>query len=161
MVKILINILAAILLALIQITLMPYLNFWGFFPNLVLLVGINLVLLGFLNQAVIYVAIAGIFLDIFNHSFGLSALAGLAIIFALQFLLTKFITEPNELVIFATCALGIFFYALIIILFSHQALHWKIFLDVLIEAIAGLIIYKIYQTKFIKNLLLKNQESLK
>lgn len=100
MIKLFLTFLFIFLVCVMQVTIIPNLNFWGVFGNLVLLIVIVLTLFNFYHQAFIWVLVGGILLDIFsNFSLGNFTISLLIIFLALFFIRQKVLGEPTLFII--------------------------------------------------------------
>ena len=98
--KILIFVLTILVLALIQVTVLPHLSIYQGIPNLILLGSIILIFLEAEDWAYVFAAIGGITLDILSSNiFGIFTFGFLAITWGLIFLNRRIIESTNLLLI--------------------------------------------------------------
>lgn len=94
-IKLFLTILAIFLVCLIQVSIIPSLQIWGAFANLILVAVLLLTLFGYFEQGFLWALIGGIFLDILaSSSFGNFVVSLFAIYFILYFLRQKILGIP-------------------------------------------------------------------
>jgi len=142
MVRLFLKIFFIILAALFQFVLMPILNIKGFFPNLILIGAVVLMLLDFETDAFWLAGLGGLLLDLGGPIiFGFNTIFGLLIVFLMRFLVRRFFPQINFwltlIIIFLISAL----YAFLSILILKEQLSTSIFIVAFYGGILGIIFY--------------------
>lgn len=149
--KNIIKILGILLLVILQLSFFSKLEILGTLPNLIYLVSISLVLLGFFGDSLLVAVFGGLLLDLASPlRFGIYTLLIILTIFFLDRIVLKNIPGLNWLLIFLiylTTFLGL---NLVIFLIIETMPNWQIIIDAVVNSFWGIIIYLIL-IKFIKH----------
>ena len=121
---------------------MPHLSIMGFWPNLLFLVSLNLVLLGFDKEAFLVGGVGGISLDFFSSlPFGTFAAISLIAIIILKFLLNRFLNRLNLFSIFIILLAGGAIVQFLFILIFKNAPWISLPVAAFYSGLAGIAIY--------------------
>lgn len=138
--KNLINIVLIYIAVVLQISLMPAISFYQGMPNIILLVATSLAMINRREEALWWIILGGILLDIISAGyFGIYTLSFLAIYFMTYFLVKKIFTEPSIYL-----SIPIFFVCSIIVDIPWMVIdsQWQIMLaDAIYNTIVGCVIY--------------------
>jgi len=105
------QIIFVILIALLQITIMPFLSFYGVWPNLILILVVMLILNGFNEEGFIAAGVGGLVMEFASiYFFGFYSLVFVAVAVILYFLNSRFLNEPNFYLSLAILAIFVFVY---------------------------------------------------
>lgn len=144
------------ILAILQLTLTPYLGFGGAWPNLILLTALVLMFLDFEVEGLLVASVGGLIFDLASPLFfGLYSIIFIGLALITKLLLTKFFTEPNLAItgIFLGLAAGL--NDLLIMLLTRNFL-WSIALiNGIYSALIGLLIYRFFEHWFKKQPIIK------
>lgn len=151
MFKNILKIIVILILAILQITLLPFLSVKGVWPNLILLTAIVLIILDFDSEAFLLAILGGLILDLASPLFfGFNLLTILAITYLAKLAIQKFITEPNIFII----AILIFIIAIIqdlaIIMVTRNFILTTLLINGFYSAIAGVLLYQLLNHWFKK-----------
>lgn len=156
MIKNIIKILAIVIVALLQITLMPYLAINGIWPNLVLIAAILLLLFGYQKDAFYMAGIGGIILDLTGIlPMGLNTIFLISLVFLIKIIDQKYFPDVNALIVFITVFISSIISSLLIYLFLGQLPELIIFIDSLYGVFIAEIIYFLNYSKTDKMTLFK------
>lgn len=156
MIKLLLKIFFIILIAALQVTLMPHLAIFDVWPNIVLILAILLVFLDFIPDSYLLAGIGGLVLDLSGPlRMGTNIIILIALISALRFINTKYFPESNALIIFISIITSSLLYSLIELLLLHQGLNFNIFFEAFYAGLLAEIILFIFNFKHEKESLIK------
>lgn len=117
----------AIVLALLQITLLPALAVVGVWPNLVLILALILIFWHFEPEGFLVGGLGGLMLDLAGPlSFGLHTLFILGLLFLNRFFIRRYLTELNFLSMAALAAANDVFYHFVFNLFFKNISHFSL-----------------------------------
>jgi len=140
--KIFINVLLIVIAVILQITFMPKIAFLGAFPNLILLVALSLIFIKKIEEALLWIGLGGILLDLFSPvHFGVY-IVSLILIFAISYYLVNYVFSDFSLFL----AAAIFFISSIIfnIIFLLYTHYFNLYLlEAVYTTLLGCMIYGI------------------
>ena len=138
--KTFLNILLVIIVVILETTLVPKMAIFGAFPNLVMLVILSLIFINRTRDALWWVLIGGVLLDLFSPvRFGAYTLSFVAIFFLAYYLVNYVFSEPSVFL-----AAGIFFISSLILniiflmYFHYFGLY---FIEAIYSTFVGCIVY--------------------
>jgi rod shape-determining protein MreD len=144
MIKNILKILIIIAVAVIQVTLMPNLNIYGVWPNLLLILALLLIFFGAEPEAYLTASLGGLILDLASPlSFGFYTLTLVSLTVFIRFLVNKFLNEPNVPVIIVILSLSILFMSILESLVAHDFHVNLIFINLIYGLFMGLIFYRV------------------
>lgn len=115
MINTIIKILVIIFIVILQFTLMPLLAIKGVWPNLLLISIVVLMLIEYADDALLFACIAGMIVDLAGPlRYGINTIFLCSIYFMIKFLLKKYISEINILVLIILITLVTVLYSLYI-----------------------------------------------
>lgn len=156
MIQNILKILSIIILAILQITLMPHLGFQTIWPNLILLVALVLMFLDFEVESLLVAIVGGLILDLASPLFfGLHSVILIILILITKLLLTKFLTEPNAVIIGLFLVIASFFNESLVMLITRNFLWLPVLINGFYSAIIGLILYRFFEYWFKKQPIIK------
>lgn len=151
-----IKVLSIIVLAFLQVTLMPYFGFQNIWPNLILLFAIVLMFLDFEVEGFLVACVGGLILDLMSPLFfGVNSAILISFVIITKLLLTKFLTDPNIIIIGIFLGLVAFSNDLLIMLLVRNFIWLPVLANAFYSAILGLLIYRFFERWF------KNQPIIK
>lgn len=144
MIKNILKFLIIIAVAVIQITLMPNLNIYGVWPNLLLILALLLIFFGAEPEAYLTASLGGLILDLASPlAFGFYTLTMVSLTVFVKFLVNKFLNEPNVPVIITILSLSILFMSTLESLLAHNFILNLILINLLYGLFIGIIFYRV------------------
>jgi len=149
MIKNILKIGGIILLAILEITLMPNLGLKGLWPNLILVAALALILLDFGYEALLVASLGGLVLDFASPLFfGFNMLIIISFVLITKFLLTKYLAEPNILIVGIFIGFASIFNDVISMLVVRNFIFWPILLNACYSGLAGILFYRFFEQWF-------------
>lgn len=140
-----------IILAILQLTLMPYLGFQNAWPDLIMLTALALVILDFELEGLLVASVGGLILDLSGPMFfGLHSIILIGFVLIAKLLLTRFLTEPNMVVAGIFLGLASIFHDLLIMLLTRNFLWTTALINGFYSAVIGLLLYWLFERWFKK-----------
>ena len=123
MIQNILKIFAIVIVAIVQVTFMPYLGIHGAWPNLILLLALIFVILDLDLEAWLVAGVGGLVLDFASPLFfGLNALLLAGAVLLMKTLLIKFLTSPNLVITGLLLMLSALFYDALLMLVARNFL---------------------------------------
>lgn len=142
---------AILILAILQITLMPYFGIHGYWPNLVLLVALILVIADFEMESWLVASAGGLILDLASPLyFGFNTILLVGSVLIMKIVLIKFLTEPNVITASLLVGLGSIIADCLLALVTKNFLWTNILANGLYSAIISVLLYQLIEKWFKK-----------
>jgi rod shape-determining protein MreD len=143
------NLLIIFFLGVIQITLMPYFDIMGLWPNLIFLLAITFILIGAEQEAYLTASFGGLILDFVSPIFfGFNVLILVTLVALTQLLTKKFLSEVDVLMAGLVYIVATFIFNLIFSLIGHQFGWPALFIDIIYSLIVGSVMFYIVNNWF-------------
>jgi hypothetical protein len=142
MVKTLFKIILILLLVICQVTLIPHLQIFGAWPNLILILALVLTVAGLNENALLVASLGGLFLDLASPLiFGFYTLVLIIFTLSTSFLVKKFFAGFSPMILSAIVATGTLFYDLIFLLVSRQFSLLTLFVSIIYSVVVSQILF--------------------
>ena len=142
-VKTILKFLAIILLAIVQLTLLPLFAIHGVWPNLILILSLVLVLFNDDTDAFLTASLGGLILDLGSPLFfGFNIILNILLVFLIRFMLKKFLTETTFFVFGLVVFLAIIIFDTIISVVTHQFSWINLLINGGYSLIIAIIVYR-------------------
>lgn len=156
MIKNILKISAIIILAILQITLLPCFGIKNAWPNLILLMALVLMFLEFDLESLLVASVGGLILDLASPLiFGFHAVIFVAFVLFTKLWLSRFLTEPNAFIISLFLGLAAIFNDLIVILIARNFLWVSLMINGFYSGLIGFLLYRFGEHWFKKQPLTK------
>lgn len=144
MLKTITKIIAIVVIALIQILLMPYFAIYGVWPNLILILAIMLLFFNADPEALFTASLGGLILDLASPlNFGFFTFFFLMIILLIKLLMSKFFNEPNIIVMIVIMVCALFVFYAIMSLFANHFSIITILINTFYDLLVSLVFYRL------------------
>lgn len=155
MINTILKIFVIFLIVILQFTLMPLLAIKGVWPNLILTSLLILSLLEHSEDAFLFACVAGFLQDLAGPlKFGINILFYLSIIYSVQYLIKKYISEINLLVIVVIVIIFTLIYGFFISLIVHLPLNQSLIYESIYNAISAIGLFFIFRLVYQNKLLI-------
>lgn len=150
------KIVVIIILAVLQLTLMPYLGFQDIWPNLILLAALALMILDFDIESLLVASVGGIILDLTSPLvFGVNTAILVVIVLVVKLLMTKYFTEPNIIILTFFFGLAAIIADCMVMLLTQNFIWLPVMVNGLYSAIIGLLLYRFFEQWFKRQSIIK------
>lgn len=145
-----------VIVAILQITLMPILNIKGMFPDLILVGAIVLILADFEEDAFLLAALGGLILDLVSpFFFGFNTFIFVGFLFLIRFLAQKILPEINLLLIFVVTLVFVLFFGFLENVFLGRMPSLSILIYGVYSSIIGLVFFLFLEKYAVKSQVIK------
>jgi rod shape-determining protein MreD len=148
MFKKILKVIAIFILVVIQITLMPYLGAFGYWPNLVLILALIFIINNSDENAFLVASLGGLFLDFASPLFfGFFTICLICFCLATKYLINKFLTEISPVTTSLIVALVSTLFNLVLASINHQINFFGLAINFFYSMVISYIIF--YSLSFI------------
>ena len=156
MINAFVKIFIILIIVALQFTLMPFLEIMGVWPNLLLICVAVLALLEYPEDALLFACVAGFLSDLAGPiNFGVNILFYLGLVFAIQYLLKRYISEINLFVLVLIIIITTILYCIYISLIIHVPLNQSLLYQCIYNTIVAIFFFYLFQLIYKKKLLIK------
>lgn len=141
--KLFIHLICIFLAIILQISLLPQITILGGFPNLILLVMLSLVFVGRINEAILWLSLGGILLEMVSPvHFGFYFFPLLAVFLLVNYLVKKLFTNPIWYLTLFFFFFSSLIFDLVWLFYDYSVFSISVLLaDAIYNTILGLVIY--------------------